>query len=468
MDSIYTKALDMISSDNQPNRVVTSDEDFTEVHYRQLLRAARTSYRFATYDAIPWDTRFVLWRHDLDYSINRAAALADIESEEGVTATYFVNPRSEYYNPFEPKQAQLLEHILSLGHRLGLHFDAAFHNIQNEEQLHSKVMQEGRWLEEAFGVRPDAFSIHNPGADNLQCVADQYGGLANCYSQRFKTEVPYCSDSNGYWRFRRLHDVLTAATDSCLQVLTHPGWWQSKPMLPRQRIFRSAYGRAQATISGYDAGLAKHGRINHAGITDHLRFLQSLNICSFTLCDYLWNQGHLAALFVELWRIHDCQINRFCKAIFRKEWQVPAAEVNSFFEDPYLAIDGRRLLLAVFGNTWKQEDELDDDRQYKDWTAVRHGLIDGRSSAVEMQLEEGCVFICRTIEILAAWGKSHSMSYDGISHLSSIGIPTCKSADGSLTDRLEEIADEISDLPGKRWELFKADMKKVGIGGATE
>ena len=146
MDSINTKALDMISSDNQPNRATASDVDFTEVHYRQLLRVARASYSFATYDAIPWGTRFIIWRHDLDYSINRAAALANIEAEESVTATYFVNPLSEYYNPFEPKQAQVLKHILSLGHRLGLHFDAAFHNIQNEEQLHSKVAQEGRWL----------------------------------------------------------------------------------------------------------------------------------------------------------------------------------------------------------------------------------------------------------------------------------------------------------------------------------
>lgn len=59
------------------------------------------------------------------------------------------------------------------------------------------------------------------------------------------------------------------------------------------------------------------------------------------------------------------------------------------------------------------------------------------------------------------------MAYDGIRHLSAIGIPTCKTANGSLTDKLEEIADEIPDLPLKRWELFKAAMQKVGVGGAT-
>ena len=150
-----------------------------------MLRTAKASYQFADYDEIPWGTRFVLWRHDLDYSINRALRLAQIEAEESVAATYFVNPHCEFYNPFELGQAQRLKHILRLGHSIGLHFDRTFHNIQDEAQLHCKVEQEGRWLEDAFGVRPVAFSFHNPVAAHLQCGADGYGGLINCYSNRF-------------------------------------------------------------------------------------------------------------------------------------------------------------------------------------------------------------------------------------------------------------------------------------------
>jgi len=457
----------MISIDNTPKFVTTSVEDFTEVHYLELLRAAKATFLFATYDAIPWGMRFLLWRHDLDVSINRAAALACIEAKENVTSTYFVNPCSEYYNPFEPKQAQLLKFILSLGHRLGLHFDAAFHNIQNEEQLHSKVAQQGRWLEEAFGVRPDAFSFHNPSADNLLYDADQYGGLVNCYSQRFKTEVPYCSDSNGYWRFRRLHDVLTDATDHCLQVLTHPEWWQSKPMPPRQRIFRSTYGRAQATMSDYDESLAKKSRVNQAGHSDLLRFLQPLHPRAFNLCDYLWNQGHLSALFVELWRLHERQINQLCKAIFRKEWQVPAADVNAFFEDRSLAIDGSRLFSAVFGTTWQQAVGVD-GRQYKDLVALRNSLINSGSSAAGAQLEKSCIFLCSATDKLALWGKSEPISYDGISHLGSIGIPTYKTADGTLFDKLVEIADKIPNFPSRRWGQFKAEIEKISASGATK
>lgn len=446
----------MISSDNQPARATTSDEDFTEAHYRQLLRTAKASYRFATYDAIPWGTRFILWRHDLDYSINRGAALAGIEAEEGVKATYFANPCSGFYNPFEPGQARLLKHVLGLGHRLGLHFDAAAHDIRNEEQLHEKVAQEGRWLEEAFGVRPVVFSFHNPGPTHLQCEADAYGGLINSYSRRFKTEIPYCSDSNGYWRFRRLHDVLTEATDPCLQVLTHPAWWQEKPMPPRQRIFRCAYGRARATMRRYDETLSEHGRVNQLGSASNLRILARSLRKAFELCDFLWNEGHFPTLFGELWRLHEAQVNRLCKAVLRKEWRVPARDVNAFFEQEGLGVDGFRLFRGLFGESWQLLAELDAD-EFSKWVGIRNQLVHGKGEVEGAVLEQGCVFVCEAMARLAEWGLAQSIAYDGLAHLGSIGLPTLKMADGSLSDRLEEVAGEIPAFPNGRWEAFKAN-----------
>jgi hypothetical protein len=455
----------MISIYNQPNYFTTSNDDFTEAHYRKLLRTAKVSYRFATYDTIPWNTRFILWRHDLDYSINRAAALATIEAEEDVTTTYFINPCSEYYNPFEPKQAILLRGILSCGHRLGLHFNAAFHEIKDEESLHQKVVQEARWIDEAFGVRPVAFSFHNPSEFHLQCDEERYGGLINCYSRRIKSEIPYCSDSNGYWRFRRLHDVLSDATDPCLQVLTHPGWWQEQPMPPRQRIFRCAFGRAKETMRVYDDGLKAHNRLNHAGFTDSLRFLSPLDSRAFALCDYLCNENHFDSLLAYLWWLHERQINQFCKAVFRKEWKVPASEINIFFEECRFDIDGWDLFKVVFGKTW-QEIARVEDISCKELVDLRNSLIQGRLSKSKKQLEDGCIILCHAIESLTTWGKSQTFAYDGISHLDSIGIPVCLRPDGSLTDRLEEVAEEVSNFQKTRWKNFKADMQVISVDKA--
>jgi hypothetical protein len=453
LDSINTKTVDMISSDNQPKWATTSDEDFTEAHYRQLLRAARASYRIATYDAIPWGTSFILWRHDLDFSINRAAALAAIEAEEGITATYFVNPHSEYYNPFEPGQAQLIKHILGLGHRLGLHFDAAPHETCVEEQLHMKVAQEARWLEEAFGVRPVVFSFHNPGRAHLQCDEDIYGGLINSYSRRLKSEIPYCSDSNGYWRFQRLHDVLIEAKEPCLQVLTHPGWWHDKPMPPRQRIFRSAKGRFVATMRRYDQGLEEHGRLNHAGPSSALWVLKDSRQRQYELCDFLWNQGHLDVLFVELWRLHEAQINRLSKAQLRKEWSIPASEVNAFFAADGVAVDGLRLFQVLFETRWQDATDIS-EQIHKDWVKVRNQLIHGKSSLAAAELEQGCIYLCEVMSKLATWGLNQSFKYDGLAHLGSIGLPTSKTAEGNLKENLGDRLDALSKYRLNRWQEF--------------
>jgi hypothetical protein len=443
----------MISSDNQPNRATTSDEDFTEAHYRQLLRAAKASYGFADYVEIPWGTRFVLWRHDLDYSINRALRLAQIEAEESVAATYFVNPHSDFYNPFELRQAQCLKHILSLGHSIGLHFDATFHNIQDEAQLHCKVEQEGRWLQETFGVRPVAFSFHNPVAAHLQCDADSYGGLINCYSQRFKSEINYCSDSNGYWRFRRLHDVLSEGTDPCLQVLTHPGWWQVNPMPPRQRIFRSVFGRAASTMRLYDQGLEEHGRLNHAGPANALRVLKASQPQQYGLCDVLWNQGAFPTLFIELWRHHEAQINRLIKTKLRKEWSIPAREVNEFFEDRCASIDAVRIFEILFQTSWQEATGLTIDI-HGSWVKLRDQLVHSRASSSPARVEEGCIYLCEVLKKLAIWGMAKPFEYDGLAPLSSIGLPTVTASEEMLVEKVEESLDLLSEETLDSWYAF--------------
>ena len=151
-----------------------------------------------------------------------------------------------------------------MGHEIGLHFDSDFYEIYDESSLSLKIAAEAEILERLYGVKPAVFSFHNPVAEQLSCEDEVYGGLINCYSRRFKNDVTYCSDSNGYWRFRRLRDVLVEAKAPCLQVLTHPGWWQDLPMPPRQRIFRSVYGRAAATMRDNDTALDSYGRLKQS------------------------------------------------------------------------------------------------------------------------------------------------------------------------------------------------------------
>ncbi len=81
-------------------------------------------------------------------------------------------------------------------------------------------------------------------------------------SEYLRTKVPYCSDSNGYWRHHRLEDVLHEATDAQLHVLTHPELWQDTVMSPKERVYRCIAGRADKTRIGTTTLFRVHGREN--------------------------------------------------------------------------------------------------------------------------------------------------------------------------------------------------------------
>jgi hypothetical protein len=238
--------------------------DFTESVYRRLLVEAKRFYRFEPFGTQCADPH-VLWRHDVDVSVHRAATLARIEAEEGVTATYFLWFHSPFYNLLEAPVAGAARRTLDAGHRLGLHFDSSFYStLESASDLAEKVAYEAGLLGDVLEKPVEALSFHNPGVanDDLGCDADKIAGLVNVYGRTIRKRYGYLSDSNGHWRFRRLLDVLTEAAEERLHVLTHPEWWQAESMPPRERIVRCVQGRADRTLQDYDDLLSRAGRAN--------------------------------------------------------------------------------------------------------------------------------------------------------------------------------------------------------------
>lgn len=433
--------------------------DFTTSQYVELLRLAKKSYEFVGYGGRKPAGKYVYWRHDVDLSPSRAFRLAQLERDEGVRSTYFFNPHCEFYNLLEKSQAKIVDDIISLGHDVALHFDVGFYQIQNEDELDALLAQEAELLHNWFGVRVNAFSFHNPNDFMLGCENETYGGLINCYSKYFKTSVPYCSDSNGYWRFRRLRDVLEEATDSRLQVLTHPGLWQETVLSPRERVFRCAYGRANRVMYDYDTVLAKHGRENLAGASGNLTFLKEIDLVQFELCDHLWNGRRLQSLFIELYRLHERQIKQICRAMFHKKWHVSPGEVNAFFEDAALSTDGWRLFQLVFGESSVKASGSSEDAR-TEWVTVLNQLLNGRDDISDGKLEEGCIDLCGAMEGLARWGRAQeSISYDGICEMGAGGIQTDSVVQGD-----SEHLDKVEDSPGfpdSAWEEFLRRAKSA-------
>jgi len=236
--------------------------DFTRENYRNLLRLAKDRYVFRTFDDYVDTESFVIWRHDVDTSLNSARKIAFLEADEGIESYYFIHLHNVFYNPLEKEMTDMVREIISKGHRIGLHFDTSYYNVQDESQLERWLRFEANILRQIFEKEITAFSFHNPTVIATKCINERYAGLINATSHYFRTSVGYCSDSNGYWRHDRLEDVLEEKTNGRLQVLTHPEWWQQTVMSPKERIWHCIDGRARKSKEWYEDMLAEFGREN--------------------------------------------------------------------------------------------------------------------------------------------------------------------------------------------------------------
>lgn len=242
----------------------SSFSEFTEDGYRKILKLAKEKYNFSSFSQ-PGHDRDVLWRHDLDGSVHRALSLAKIECDEGVLATYFFMLKSRFYDLYEPDVLNRAREIVSLGHHVGLHFDAETYPNRSwgVDALESALGEERDRLGTLLKCYVEAVSFHNPGMSTLETpLQASLAGMTNAYGAPLRDSYGYCSDSNGYWRFDPLPEVLTSNRYVRLQVLTHPEWWTPEPMAPRERIERCVNGRAAAAMRFYDDTLARAGRLN--------------------------------------------------------------------------------------------------------------------------------------------------------------------------------------------------------------
>ena len=243
-----------------PNHHKFNFRDFTRKNYRKILNIAKKNYSFVFYGERNLKKKSVFLRHDIDFSVNSALALAKTEANLKIKSTYFLLPHSDFYNLLEPEITDIIRKIIKMGHRIGLHFEGQYYGINNEKDLVKKLYLEKNFLESIFDCEINVFSFHNPDNFALNCVEYRYAGMINTYAEYFKNKVTYISDSNGYWRYKRLEDILVEAKENYLQILLHPEWWQEKIMSPKERVWRCIDGRADKTKNKYVSILKKFKR----------------------------------------------------------------------------------------------------------------------------------------------------------------------------------------------------------------
>jgi hypothetical protein len=242
-------------------------EDFTQENYRRLLALACEERRFVSLHEA-WDAPDIChWRHDIDLSPLRALALAQIEAKQGVQAIYYVYLHSMFYSFWERETLDTLRFISRLGHEIGLHFETAFYQKDSPSvrSLERNLAEEAEVLSRVLELDIRSFTIHNPESGDPLLEQEDVAGLVNGFGPALRERFEYCSDSNGYWRYQRLEEVLRAPVLRPLNVLTHPVWWTEEVMAPRDRVARCIEGRGLRVASVYDTGIEAHQRRNVRG-----------------------------------------------------------------------------------------------------------------------------------------------------------------------------------------------------------
>jgi hypothetical protein len=175
---------------------------FTLDHYREILRAARSAgYRFAHFDEPP-GRGDVLLRHDVDLSLDAALEMAELEADEGVSATYFLMTESVFYNLASTDGVAATASLRELGHRVGLH--AVYPHAVLDDRFDAVVA----W--------------HNPDPGYMTAPI---AGALNVMQEGYFDPPTYRSDSNQRWRSGCPHEELAAGGFPWLQLLTHPEIW---------------------------------------------------------------------------------------------------------------------------------------------------------------------------------------------------------------------------------------------------
>ena len=170
---------------------------FTYDAYAELIRLLMShNYKIATYYDWEQYDKCVILRHDIDFSLEKALPMAELENKLGVKSTYFVLVTSDFYNVFSKNSRQQLKRIMSLGHEIGLHYDEVCYDGLD---IVSNIIKECNVLETAIDSKVRTVSMHRPSRDTLEKNIT-IDNVVNSYSNLFFKEFKYLSDSRKHWK----------------------------------------------------------------------------------------------------------------------------------------------------------------------------------------------------------------------------------------------------------------------------
>lgn len=196
--------------------------DFTHRHYLEVLDFLKKTHKIGPikdFQRLKKNKKFVLLRHDVDFSLEYALELAKIESKNNLFSTYFVLLHSPYYNALSPENISRIQKIQKLGHEIGLHYDLDLLLDGKIEIIKNEI----NTLSNICGKKIYSIAPHNVATSSIKKVFLKK--QIDAYYIGKQKEIEYISDSVQNWRNGCMCNHVLK---NKLQILTHPLWWNNK------------------------------------------------------------------------------------------------------------------------------------------------------------------------------------------------------------------------------------------------
>jgi hypothetical protein len=225
---------------------------FTHAVYESLLQHIQAcGHTICPFGDAPVAGKYVILRHDIDYSVVKALELAEIEQRLGARATVFLMLGSPYYNLLTLDHLHAARRIVALGHEIGLHYDTdAFAHLPPDAQA-ERVALQAQFLSRVLDTPVTSVAQHNPSVTSTRV---KIAGYRDAYADEYCKDIAYLSDSRRLFgaadpfKFFEQHDRV--------QLLIHPLWWSVDDQ-PRWNAFAAI---RQAAVSRIDEQLMAMNR----------------------------------------------------------------------------------------------------------------------------------------------------------------------------------------------------------------
>ncbi|WP_156290541.1 hypothetical protein [Oceanobacillus salinisoli] len=206
---------------------------FSYKEYSHILDLLQDYYPIMDYSEVGDHTdRFAVIRHDVEFSVERAYRMAELEARKDIYTSYMFQIRNNAYNTFSRENIKMIKEIYQLGHKIGLHVHLGM--LKDLSELKKYIKSDIKSMEKFLHIPIDRFSYHRPPKEVLRkgLSLDKY---INTYDKKYfdfkendqeieHVSIKYIADSKHRWSYGYPSKELFKQYAK-IQLLIHPYSW---------------------------------------------------------------------------------------------------------------------------------------------------------------------------------------------------------------------------------------------------